>query len=306
MLDIYSKIKETDLFHKIEVNELMFVEFKCLTEETKFGIWSNTNYFAFISSGKKIWRSIYHSYEVNDGDIIFVKKGANLTHQFFDDDFCAIFIFIPDDFIKDFLKRNQVFLDTPQKDLSGQDSVLRVENDEILKSYYQSVRSYLSFSEIPHEQLLLLKFEELLLSLFSNKKHQHLTDYFISLRQSKEVHMERVMEENFAYNLKIENYASLCHMSLSNFKRSFKQIYNTTPGAWLQCRKLDLARHLILTSELAVNQISFDCGFEDTSHFIRVFKQKYLLTPHQYRLKHSKTATVRPGVLRVDQESVRQ
>jgi AraC-like DNA-binding protein len=290
MLNLYSKIKEIDLFRKIEVNELMFVEYTCMAEDTKFDMWSVSNYFAFISSGKKIWQSIYHSYEVNDGDIIFVKKGANLAHQFFDDDFCAIFIFIPDEFIKEFLKRNHGLLDTPQKDLSGQDAVLRVENCELLKSYYQSVRAYLSLSEIPHEQLLLHKFEELLLSLFSSKKHQHLTDYFISLCQSQEYHMNRVMDENFAYNLKLENYATLCHMSLSNFKRSFKQLYNTTPAAWLQLRKLELARHLILTSELAVNQISFDCGFEDASHFIRVFKLKYLLTPHQYRLNHSKLA----------------
>src|ERR1700760_1896914 len=147
MLNLYSKIKEIGLFKKIEVNELMFVEFTCMTEETKFGIWSDNNYFAFISSGKKIWRSIYHSYEVIDGDILFVKKGANLTHQFFDDDFCAVFIFIPDDFIKEFLKRHKTFLDTPQKDLSGQDSVLRVNPDELLKNYYQSIRSFLSLSE---------------------------------------------------------------------------------------------------------------------------------------------------------------
>ena len=305
MLNLYSKIREIDLFRKIAVNELLFVEYTCMAEDTKFDMWSETNYFAFISSGKKIWQTIYHSYEVNDGDIIFVKKGANLAHQFFDDDFCAIFLFISDEFIKEFLKRNQVFLDTRQKDLSGQDAVLRVENDELLKSYYQSVRTYLSLSEMPPEQLLLLKFEELLLSLFSSRRNHHLTDYFISLCQSQQYHMSRVMEANFAYNLRIENYASLCHMSLSNFKRSFKQLYNTTPAAWLQSRKLELARHHLLTSELAVNQISFDCGFEDASHFIRVFKQKYFFTPHQYRLEHSKFAG-KTSILQGDRQSVRR
>jgi AraC-like DNA-binding protein len=274
----------------MEVSELLFAEYTCMREETRLGIWSNNNYFAFISSGKKMWRSIYHSYEVNEGDIIFVKKGANLTHQFFDEEFCAIFMFIPDDFIKAFLKRNTGLLDTSQKDLSGQDAILRVHQDELLENYYRSIQSYLSLSEKPNEQLLVLKFEELLLSLFSNKKHQVLTDYFISLCQNQEYHMTRVMEENFAYNLKIENYAQLCHMSLSAFKKSFKQLYNTTPGAWLQQRKLDLARHQVLSSDLNVNQISFDCGFEDTSHFIRVFKQKHHLTPLQYRQKYSKTA----------------
>lgn len=291
MINLYSYIKGSNLYPKMEVSELLFVEYTCMQEENKLGIWSNNNYFAFISSGKKIWKTIYHSYEANEGDIIFIKKGANLTHQFFGDKFCAIFIFIPDEFIKTFIKKNIALPHASQKDLSHQDAVLRVQGDELLESYYHSIQSYLSLSQKPNEQLLKLKFEELLLSLFSNKKHQDLTDYFISLSQDQEYHMSRVMEQNFAYNLKLEDFAQLCHMSLSAFKKSFKQYYKTTPGAWLQQRKLDHAYHRVLNTDLNINQISLECGFEDTSHFIRVFKQRHHLTPLQCRQKHSKMAS---------------
>ncbi|MEO8772191.1 MAG: AraC family transcriptional regulator [Ferruginibacter sp.] len=287
MVNLYSAIKESCLFQKIEINELLFVEYTCMQEENKFGIWSHNNYFAFISSGKKMWKSIYNSYEVDEGDIIFVKKGANLTHQFFDDKFCAIFMFIPDDFIKSFLKKNSALLNTSQKNISGQDAVLRIQADELLEIYYYSIQSYLSLSQKPNEQLLLLKFEELLLSLFSNKKHQALTDYFISLCQNQGHQMRMVMEENFAYNLKLENYALLCHMSLSTFKKSFKQYYSATPALWLKNKKLELSLQQVLSTNSSINQISLECGFEDTSHFIRVFKEKYHLTPLQYRQKFS-------------------
>lgn len=287
MLNLYSAIKESCLFKKIEINELLFVEYTCMQEENKFGISSHNNYFAFISSGKKMWKSIYHSYEVDEGDIIFVKKGANLTHQFFDDKFCAIFVFIPDDFIKSFLKKNSALLNTSPKNFSGQDAVLRVQPDELLDIYHYSIQSYLAMSQKPNQQLLLLKFEELLLSLFSNKKHKELTDYFISLCQNQEHQMSMVMENNFSYNLKLENYAQLCHMSLSTFKKCFKQYYNTTPAVWLKNKKIQLALQPVLTTDLSINQIAFECGFEDTSHFIRIFKEKYALTPLQYRQKFS-------------------
>lgn len=275
----------------MEVSELLFVEYTCMREETKFGIWSDSNYFAFISSGKKMWKTLYHDYEVNKGDIIFVKKGANLTHQFFEDEFCAIFIFIPDDFIKSFLQKKPTLLNDLQKDLSDQDAVLRVKPDELLESYCTSVMSYLSLSEKPNEELLKLKFEELLLNLCIGKDHKNIRDYFISLCQDQEYLMSRVMEENFGYNLKISDYAQLCHMSLSTFKRSFRQFYKTTPASWLKQRKLDLALHRLLTSDLTVNQISFECGFEDPSHFIRVFKQKHNVTPFRYRQLRLKNAT---------------
>jgi AraC-like DNA-binding protein len=271
----------------MEVSDLLFVEYTCMVEAHKFGIWSNNNYFAFISSGKKVWRTIYNSYEVVEGDIIFVKKGANLAHQFFSDDFCAIFMFVPDDFIKAFLKRNTGLLNTGQKDLSQQDAVLRVQPDELLKNYRDSSQSYLLLPEKPNEQLLLLKFDELLLSLFSNEKHRDLTDYFISLSQDRRYQMTRVMEENFAYNLKLDDFAQLCHMSLSSFKKSFKEYYDTTPAAWLQARKLEYARQQLLNTDLSIAQLTLECGFEDPSHFIRLFKQKFDLTPLQFRQRHS-------------------
>jgi AraC family transcriptional regulator, exoenzyme S synthesis regulatory protein ExsA len=290
MVNLYSYIKQGSDFRKMEVNELLFVEYTCMREETKFGIWSDSNYFAFITSGKKMWKSIHHDYEADKGDILFIKKGANLTHQFFEDEFCAIFFFVPDDFIKLFLQKNPSFLEASQKDLSGQDSVLRVKPDELLESYCSSVVAYLSLSEKPNERLLKLKFEELLLNLCTSDSHKNIKDYFISLCQNQAYQMSQVMEANFGYNLKIEDYAQLCHLSLSSFKRSFKQFYKTTPAVWLKQRKLDLSLHCLLASDLPISQISFECGFEDTSHFIRVFKKKYKITPHQYRQQRAQKA----------------
>jgi AraC-like DNA-binding protein/uncharacterized protein YuzE len=287
MVNLYATIKDSNVYRKMEVNELLFVEYTCSKKVTQFGIWSDNNYFAFISSGKKIWRTIHNAYEVADGDIIFVKKGANLTHAFFEDEFCAIFVFIPDEFIKAFLKRNPYLLETTINDVSKQDAVLRVQPDELLKNYRQSVESFLSMNEKPNEQLLSLKFDELLLSLFSHSRHKEFTDHCISLCRNQHEHMSRIMEANFAYNLKLEDLAQLCNMSLSTFKNAFKQQYHTTPAAWLKDKKLDFALQKVLNSDLSVGDISFECGFEDTSHFIRVFKEKYDLTPLQYRQKHT-------------------
>ena len=142
-----------------------------------------------------MWLSVYNSYIVEQEDILFVKKGANLTHQFFDDQFCGIFVFIPDEFIQSFLKKYPHFLKGDQKDLSGQDSVLRVESNEILRHYALSITGYLSANHPMDEKLVILKMEELLLNLVSNKAYQSLTDYFVSLCQSKSYHLKCMMEE---------------------------------------------------------------------------------------------------------------
>src|SRR5210317_400878 len=99
MLDLYGYIKSSNHFKKLQINDLLFIEYKCLVNESKAGIWSDTNYFVFVTSGKKMWRSIYNDYVVEAGDSLFVKKGANLVHQYFDEDYCALMVFISDDFI---------------------------------------------------------------------------------------------------------------------------------------------------------------------------------------------------------------
>ncbi|PWT79064.1 MAG: hypothetical protein C5B59_00430 [Bacteroidetes bacterium] len=284
MINLYESIKDNSSYRKIEVNELLFAEYTCMQDETRLGIWSDKNYFAFIQSGKKVWKSIQQEYVAEEGEILFIKKGANLTHQFFDGDFCAIFVFIPDDFITSFLKKNYIS-SKGFTDLSNQDSVIRIAGNQLLDNYGQSIRAFLLLPDQPDELLLKLKFEELLLSLVTSRENKILINYFHSLTENREFQFKQVMEENYAYNLSLEQYARLCHMSLSSFKRAFRNYFHSAPASWLKEKRLELAHKKLINSNLAVNQVAFECGFEDVSHFIRVFKQKFHHTPFQYRQK---------------------
>ncbi len=97
------------------------------------------------------------------------------------------------------------------------------------------------------------------------------------------INLETVMLENFLYNLKVEEFATLCGRSLSAFKRDFKNTFNTTPSRWIKSKCLEHAKILLIESDLNINQICYDCGFINSSHFIKSFKEKYKHPPHQYR-----------------------
>ncbi len=92
-----------------------------------------------------------------------------------------------------------------------------------------------------------------------------------------------VMHDNYLYNLKVEEFAALCGRSLSAFKRDFKATFDTTPSKWIKSKRLEHAKSLLLESDLNINQICYDSGFINTSHFIKAFKEKYQLPPHQYK-----------------------
>lgn len=104
-----------------------------------------------------------------------------------------------------------------------------------------------------------------------------------SITKKTGIDLETVMSINFLYNLKVEEFAKLCGRSLSAFKRDFKDTFNTTPSRWIKYRRLEHAKTLLIESNLNINQICYDCGFINSSHFIKSFKEKYSLPPHQYR-----------------------
>jgi pimeloyl-ACP methyl ester carboxylesterase/AraC-like DNA-binding protein len=98
-----------------------------------------------------------------------------------------------------------------------------------------------------------------------------------------QIDIESVMSENFLFNLKVEEFAILCGRSLSSFKRDFKDKFNTTPSKWIKSKRLEHAKKLLVESDLNINQVCYDSGFINSSHFIKSFKERYKLPPHQYR-----------------------
>jgi len=98
------------------------------------------------------------------------------------------------------------------------------------------------------------------------------------------IDIESIMLNNFKFNLSIEDFARLCGRSLSRFKRDFRTKFDTTPYRWLKAKRLEYAEMRLLDSDLNVNQICYESGFINVSHFIQSFKERYGSSPNQYRV----------------------
>lgn len=130
---------------------------------------------------------------------------------------------------------------------------------------------------------ILAEIEEFITGIRPNKSE------FQSIKKKSRktgIDLKIVMSENFLFNLKVEEFAKLCGRSLSAFKRDFKNTFNTTPSKWIMSKRLEYAKTLLLESNLNVNQICYESGFKNNSHFIQSFKEKFNLTPNQYKSKY--------------------
>ena len=96
----------------------------------------------------------------------------------------------------------------------------------------------------------------------------------------------RHIEAHYAGPLAVRELAALAHVSVSQFERRFKALFQTTPARFLVRFRLNQASQLLVSTAGKIADIATQCGFYDHSHFIRQFTRVYGLTPTAYRRRH--------------------
>lgn len=89
--------------------------------------------------------------------------------------------------------------------------------------------------------------------------------------------------DNFREEVSLQRAAAVANMTPPAFCKYFKRITRKTFTEAVNDYRVDFAVRQLLQSEKSVSQIGFDSGFNDISHFHRVFRQKYGVSPLQYR-----------------------
>lgn len=294
MLNLYQDIRSSLHFNKFEIGDLLFAEYTCPLQQRMVGLWAEMDYLVHVVSGRKVWHTAEGDWPAEAGQTIFFRKGAAVVEQFFDHDFCLLLFFVPDAFVRDVV-RELVRLPgagpaaappapspAPSPDAAAF-TALRVQPDVGLAAFLQSMIAYFARTEPPSEPLLRLKLEELVTSVVTGTHNPRLAAYFRSLADHDRPSLRAIMESNYRFRLTLEEFAALCHRSLSSFKRDFREAYGESPGKWLVARRLDHAAALLRGREMSVTEIAFECGFEDASHFSRAFRARFGTPPSAFR-----------------------
>jgi AraC family transcriptional regulator, exoenzyme S synthesis regulatory protein ExsA len=279
MLNLQDYIAGNPSFRKMAVDDLLFVEYKCPLEEGDLEVWWHNNFFEFVLAGSLTLKTMNGHYTLNAGDCVFAKKGSVIASSHRQETFCELIVFVPDDFIRSVIHRHRL---SPATVNEKSDTIIPVAVDDVLQLYFHSLLAYLNQSEPPSEILLRLKFEELIIHLLSGNNFS-LQNYFSEVCSTARPSIREIMEANFTSNLSLEEYARLCARSLSAFKEEFKNIFHMPPGKWLQERRLAYSHYLLSNTDRNVDAVCTACGFENVSHFIRIFKNKYGLPPGKFK-----------------------
>jgi transcriptional regulator GlxA family with amidase domain len=113
---------------------------------------------------------------------------------------------------------------------------------------------------------------------------------YLSVDDATVRHAVLLMEENLEAPLNIAVIARMIGTSVRQLERAFMAEMKASPNEFYRRMRLRYARWMLLNTSHKVTDIAYDCGFADSAHFIRVFRDAYGVTPGKLRTSRAGTA----------------
>jgi AraC family cel operon transcriptional repressor len=163
--------------------------------------------------------------------------------------------------------------------------IIRLQKVE--QQWIKSRFEELAFSTDQNKSMIKHQFKLQLIHLFVNffNRHQlaHKNPTPIWLNQLKE-NMQK--KDNFLIGL--PKLIELSGKSHAHLNRTIKHFFGMNCTEWLNSFKAQHAANLLHYTDLDIIDIASESGFENISHFYKVFKHHFQSSPAKYRRIHSK------------------
>ncbi len=188
-------------------------------------------------------------------------------------EFKSVNIFLP----QDFLRKYSVEHDMLSVGAYTGDPMVLLPPDPFIKGYFDSLLPYFSSAAQPKNTLAELKTREavdLLLRLDPG-----LAAFLFDFTEPYKIDLEAYMNQHYMFNVPTIQFAKLTGRSLAGFKRDFEKIFQTSPGQWLQQKRLSEAYYQIREKGRKPSEVYLDVGFENLSHFSYSFKKTFGVAP---------------------------
>jgi transcriptional regulator GlxA family with amidase domain len=89
--------------------------------------------------------------------------------------------------------------------------------------------------------------------------------------------------EHYDQDSPVATMARLSGLAERSFKRRFARATGMSPMEYVHTLRLEESKHMLETTQLPIEAVAHEAGYEDASFFSRLFRRKVGLSPAQYR-----------------------
>lgn len=93
----------------------------------------------------------------------------------------------------------------------------------------------------------------------------------------------RYIADNYSAAFHISGLAALCNLSITHFRKMFRESCNIAPQAYLMRYRIQAAAIMLRETDQRIIDIAFSCGFLSLSSFNRAFAAFFKVAPRKYR-----------------------
>jgi len=253
-------------------------------EEGHKNVFLTAHTLLFVLQGEKLVHIGDDIVRVGPHAAVFLKRGVYTMSEFIPagDRFEALLIFIPDCFLEKFMLNNPVG-QIEKNNLP----YYRLAGHTLLDSFTVQYKDYFGQRVSNLQYILDIKLHELFLLLTSSPENKTFSHFIHSLAPGPGLDLDLILRQFLFHPLTIPELAKLSGRSVASFKRDVEERYGFSPRQWINREKIHQARMLLLNSRKTVSEIAYDCGYENVSHFIRLFRKEFGDTPSGIRKENA-------------------
>lgn len=233
----------------------------------------------YVYSGEMILDNGNEKIHVRKGECVFIPRDHHITmykKTYQDERYCGIFLMFTRKFLREMYGKLALNKLKPRTGrLPG--GVIKLPKTVELDSLFASMTPYFNPNVKPKDNFMELKLQEGLMALLAID--ERFVPTMFDFNEPWKIDILGFMEENFMYDLSMEEIAHYTGRSLATFKRDFKKISNLTPEKWLIKKRLEKAYELMKTKEKKVVEVYAEVGFRNPSHFSTAFKKEFGVAP---------------------------
>ena len=105
-----------------------------------------------------------------------------------------------------------------------------------IDKYVDDILFYFDHPQLANEEILIIKVKEIILLLMQTKDAPNIRQILRNLFSKRTAHFKTIIDAHTFSNLSLIELAQLTNMSISSFKRKFKEVYSQAPRAYFYSR----------------------------------------------------------------------
>ncbi len=241
----------------------------------------------YVKSGKGTFETLEAKYEVS-GSSAFIMQPNKKYYYIADqsDPWQYMWICIGGDYIHDLFDQRRTYLNTP---------VIEYEDFSFIEKTFNSLISYIPKNNSDDELFYSGMINILLFYTFTGDVidlvyHHDIEKSILKFKNEKKYINDATgyIVANYSKNITINDLAKYIGVERCYFSKIFKRGTGYTPSEYINNYRLEMAMHMLETSDDSIKAIAENTGFSYAHHFSSIFKEHTGKSPTQYRLEFDK------------------